>query len=92
MKYKGILCEGEKIRIHLQLTCVAYQVWCQADCTAAGRYAVAGTDCKNYTLCVYVATNASYISYEYVCPTTSVFNPNTQLCTSPASYNCTDTT
>lgn len=72
-----------------QVLCVGWQVYTQSTtCTASGRFAVSGTNCKNYTYCVYVSSNGSYVAYNYVCPTTSVFNPNLRQCTT--NYICTD--
>lgn len=72
---------------------MAWKAHAQVTCTAAGRFAdPADTTCQNYTLCVYVSTNASFISYNYVCPSTSVFNPNSAQCTSSISYTCNVTT
>ncbi|GBP56913.1 hypothetical protein EVAR_33969_1 [Eumeta japonica] len=60
--------------------------------TGAGRYAdTSDTTCKNYTYCVYDSSTSSYLAYNYVCPTTSVFNPNTHQCTSSDNYTCNNT-
>ncbi|XP_046979022.1 probable endochitinase [Vanessa cardui] len=59
---------------------------CGFTCTAAGRFPdPAVTTCRNYYLCV-LATNGTYAQYLYTCPSTSVFNPNTRVCTT--SYTC----
>ncbi|GBP56914.1 hypothetical protein EVAR_33970_1 [Eumeta japonica] len=61
--------------------------------TGNGRYPEPGdTTCKNYTLCVYDSSTSAYLAYDYICPTTSVFNPNTHLCTSSDDYTCNTTT
>ncbi|KOB68240.1 Insect intestinal mucin 3 [Operophtera brumata] len=73
--------------------CVAWQAHAAVNCTAAGRFADPDdTTCQNYTLCVYVSSTATFLSYNYVCPTTSVFNPNSAQCTSSSSYTCNVTT
>ncbi|XP_050362734.1 uncharacterized protein LOC126781746 [Nymphalis io] len=70
--------------------CLAWQVNAQVNCTTtgAGRFAEPNdATCKNYTLCVAVNTAAGqYLSYNYVCPTTSLFNPATSQCTT--NYVC----
>ncbi|XP_053600388.1 nuclear pore complex protein DDB_G0274915-like [Plodia interpunctella] len=59
------------------------------NCTAAGRFAdTTDTTCQAYFFCVYDSSTTSYIQYNYTCPSTSLFNPNTALCT--ASYTCTN--
>ncbi|XP_028163893.1 location of vulva defective 1-like isoform X2 [Ostrinia furnacalis] len=76
--------------------CVAWQAYgATVNCTAtgAGRFANSDdTTCQNYTLCVYDSSTGTYLSYDYVCPSTSVFNPNTGLCTASSNYACTVTT
>ncbi|XP_004927803.2 probable endochitinase [Bombyx mori] len=58
-------------------------------CSGAGRFAdTTDTTCQTYYYCV-LASNGTYVQYEYTCPTTSVFNPNTRVCTT--SYTCTTT-
>ncbi|XP_013145393.1 PREDICTED: probable endochitinase [Papilio polytes] len=70
---------------------VAWHVHGAVNCTAAGRFAdPADSTCKNYTLCVLVTANTSFIGYNYVCPTTSLFNPTTAKCTT--TYSCNGTT
>ncbi|XP_072941885.1 uncharacterized protein [Epargyreus clarus] len=69
----------------------ARDVFAAVDCkqTGAGRFPVPeDTTCQRYTLCVYDSTNKSYLAYNYVCPTTSVFNPNTSKCTASGNYQC----
>lgn len=71
----------------------AYWVQAQVSCTTTGvgRFAdPSDTTCKNYTLCVRSATNGTYFSYNYVCPTTSLFNPSSQQCST--NYTCGTTT
>ncbi|KAM3968052.1 uncharacterized protein ACR2FA_005043 [Aphomia sociella] len=71
--------------------CLAWQTYAAVNCTAtgAGRYAdTDDTTCQNYTLCVLNSTSGTYISYNYVCPTTSVFNPTTSQCTASSNYVC----
>lgn len=75
------------------MACAVWQTQAAVNCTStgAGRFADPDdTTCQNYTLCVYVSSSASYVSYNYVCPTTSLFNPTTGLCT--ADYTCNVTT
>ncbi|XP_063530442.1 uncharacterized protein LOC134741548 [Cydia strobilella] len=61
-----------------------------ANCTAAGRFAnTSDPTCQNFTLCVYNPLSGGYLAYYNRCPTTSVFNPNTQRCTT--NYVCNDT-
>jgi hypothetical protein len=63
----------------------------QFTCTAIGRFPVSDSNCRNYTMCVQnTANNSLYIAYNYVCPTTSVFNPNTRQCTAADNYDCTN--
>ncbi|XP_041972655.1 uncharacterized protein LOC121728552 [Aricia agestis] len=71
--------------------CLAWQARGAVNCTAtgAGRFAEPDdTTCQNYTLCV--LSGSTYLSYDYVCPTTSLFNPNTAMCTT--DYTCPTTT
>lgn len=78
--------------IYLQLSSIVWQVHGAVNCTStgAGRYAdTDDTTCKNYTLCVYVSASNSYDSYDYVCPTTSVFSPVSKVCTT--NYVCNNT-
>lgn len=73
-----------------QVLCFAWQVNGAVTCTANGRYAdPADTTCKNYTLCVSLS-NGSYLSYNYVCPSVSLFDPSTAQCSN--SYVCNVTT
>lgn len=61
----------------------------QVNCadTGAGRFPdESDTSCKNYTLCVLNTATNQFLAYNYTCPTTSVFNPNTSQCTT--NYNC----
>lgn len=75
------------------MLCTAWQVHAAVNCTAAGRYADPDdTTCQNYTYCVYDSSTSTYLSYNYVCPTTSVFNPNTAQCTASTNYVCNVTT
>lgn len=82
------------IHLSLLLIIVSYVSWrshAAVDCNKAGRFPdPSDSNCQNYTLCVYVISNSSYIGYEYKCPTTSVFNPNTAKCTAPSNYVCGD--
>ncbi|CAH2062948.1 unnamed protein product, partial [Iphiclides podalirius] len=74
---------------------VVWQAQAAVNCTStgAGRFADPDdTTCQNYTLCVYVSSTASYLSYNYVCPTTSVFDPSTSKCTASGNYVCNVTT
>lgn len=77
---------------YLQVLCLAYQAYGQSvNCTTtgAGRFAdPTDTTCQNYTYCVYVASTGSFVSYDYTCPSTSVFNPNSGLCTASTNYVC----
>ncbi|CAG9792117.1 unnamed protein product [Diatraea saccharalis] len=55
-------------------------------CTAAGRFTNnADSTCQTYFMCV-LATNGTYVQYQYTCPNSSVFNPTTRVCTT--SYTC----
>lgn len=57
-------------------------------CTTAGRFANPDdTTCETYYMCV-LASNGSYVQFEYTCPTSAVFNPNTAYCTSSSNYVC----
>lgn len=68
-----------------------WQAHAAVTCTSAGRFADPDdTTCKNYTLCVYLSSSSSYVGYNYVCPTTSLFNPSSAQCTS--DYTCNTTT
>ncbi|XP_061706008.1 uncharacterized protein LOC133516954 [Cydia pomonella] len=78
--------------VFLVLCCV-WQAHAAVNCTSAGRFADPDdTTCQNYTLCVYDSSTGTYLSYNYVCPTTSVFNPNTAQCTASTNYVCNVTT
>ncbi|CAH2092179.1 unnamed protein product [Euphydryas editha] len=89
--------EGKLYIATFLVICLVWQAQAQTqgvNCaqTGAGRFPdPTDTTCKNYTLCVSLnnATN-QYISYNYVCPTTSLFNPLTRLCTT--NYVCNTTT
>lgn len=75
----------------MQVLCGAWQAHAQVNCTATGpgRFAEpSDTTCQNYILCVFNPTTATYIGYNYTCPTTSVFNPNTKQCTASTNYVC----
>ncbi|KAI8440412.1 hypothetical protein MSG28_001732 [Choristoneura fumiferana] len=75
------------------MLCCAWQVHAAVNCTSAGRFADPDdTTCKNYTYCVYDSSTGTYLSYNYVCPTTSVFNPNSAQCTASTNYVCNVTT
>ncbi|XP_022117741.2 flocculation protein FLO11 isoform X2 [Pieris rapae] len=81
-----------QICIAVLLFCVVCQVQGAVNCTSAGRYAdPVDTTCKNYTLCV-LTTGNSFISYEYTCPTTSLFSPISRTCTTNYVCNTTNTT
>lgn len=63
-------------------------LWCvwyaKADvtCTGSGRFPHPDdTECKTYYFCIYVPWNKNYTYFNYTCPSTSVFNPNTSRCT-----------
>lgn len=79
----------------LQLLCLVWQVNAEVNCTATGpgRF-TDGTDttCKNYTLCILNSATNTYTSYNYTCPTTSIFNPDTAQCTTNYKCNATNTT
>ncbi|CAD0198708.1 unnamed protein product [Chrysodeixis includens] len=80
------------IAVVLLSVCV-WQVYAVVNCTAtgSGRFAdPADATCQNYTRCIYNAANTSYVSYNYVCPTTSLFSPTLSQCTS--TYTCPNTT
>ncbi|XP_047989732.1 uncharacterized protein LOC125229015 [Leguminivora glycinivorella] len=69
--------------------CCAWQAHAAVNCTSPGRFAdPADTTCQNYTYCVYDTSTSTYLSYNYVCPSTSVFNPNTAQCTASTNYVC----
>lgn len=76
------------------MLCVfAWQAHATVNCTAAGRFAdPADTTCKNYTLCVYDSSTGTYLAYDYVCPTSSVFSTVTSQCTASTNYVCNVTT
>ncbi|CAH2237239.1 jg11209 [Pararge aegeria aegeria] len=72
------------------ILCFAWQVKSAVTCAANGRYPdPADTSCKNYTLCV-ARSNGSFIGYNYICPSTSLFNPAIAQCTT--NYVCNVTT
>ncbi|XP_075972439.1 uncharacterized protein LOC142974161 [Anticarsia gemmatalis] len=85
---------ANQIIIAVFMLCVfAWQAHAAVNCTAAGRFAdPADTTCQNYTLCVYSSTTASFLAYNYVCPTTSVFSPTLSQCTASTNYVCNVTT
>ncbi|XP_050563572.1 uncharacterized protein LOC126912985 [Spodoptera frugiperda] len=57
-------------------------------CTTVGRFAdTTDTTCQNYFYCVLLA-DGTFTQYNYTCPSTSLFNPNSRVCT--ASYTCTN--
>ncbi|KAL4714422.1 hypothetical protein ACJJTC_017717 [Scirpophaga incertulas] len=65
------------------------------NCTASGAGRIpepTDTTCKNYTLCVRNSATGIYSSYDYVCPATSLFDPNTARCTTAYVCNVTDST
>ncbi|XP_068628094.1 uncharacterized protein [Battus philenor] len=69
--------------------CLHWVVQAQINCTAtgAGRFPVPNdATCRNYTLCVLNTANNSFSSNNYVCPTTSLFNPVLQRCST--NYTC----
>ncbi|XP_013185619.2 probable endochitinase [Amyelois transitella] len=69
--------------------CIAWQAHAAVNCTSAGRFAdTDDTTCQNYTLCVYNSTSGTFISYNYTCPTTSVFSPTISACTASTNYVC----
>ncbi|XP_026738895.1 uncharacterized protein LOC113501816, partial [Trichoplusia ni] len=75
------------------LSVCAWQIYAVVNCTAtgSGRFAdPADATCQNYTRCIYNAANNTYVSYNYVCPTTSLFSPLLSQCTS--TYTCPNTT
>ncbi|XP_038223194.1 chitin-binding domain protein cbd-1-like [Zerene cesonia] len=72
------------------ISCAAWQAHAAVNCTTAGRFAdTDDTTCQNYYLCVYISSTSSFTAYNYTCPTTSLFNPTTQVCTT--DYECTST-
>ncbi|XP_026747351.1 uncharacterized protein LOC113508482 [Trichoplusia ni] len=85
--------EKQVIITVLLLSVCAWQAHAVVNCTAtgAGRFAdPADATCQNYTLCIFNAATATYVSYNYVCPTTSLFSPTLSQCTS--TYTCPNTT
>ncbi|KAJ8727115.1 hypothetical protein PYW08_015512 [Mythimna loreyi] len=77
------------IIVVFMLSVCAWQAHAAVNCTATGAGRQADPDdttCKNYTLCVYVSSSNTYVSYDYVCPTTSFFNPALSQCTN--NYTC----
>uniref|UniRef100_A0A2A4JMS6 Chitin-binding type-2 domain-containing protein n=1 Tax=Heliothis virescens TaxID=7102 RepID=A0A2A4JMS6_HELVI len=76
------------------LLCCAYVAQAAVDCrtTGAGRFADPDDEkCKNYTLCIYVRASDSYLAYNAVCPSISLFNPHISRCTAPTNYVCNHT-
>lgn len=64
---------------------------CTCQCTQAGRFPVTSdTTCKTYTYCVFNSATGSYLTYNYSCSGTSIFNPNTAQCTADPSFVCSD--
>ncbi|XP_045520925.1 uncharacterized protein LOC123712044 [Pieris brassicae] len=81
-----------QICIAVLLFCVVWQVHGAVNCTSAGRYADPNdTTCKNYSLCI-LTTGNTFISYDYTCPTTSLFSPISRTCTTNYVCNTTNTT
>ncbi|VVC91675.1 probable endochitinase [Leptidea sinapis] len=76
--------------VFILIACLAWQSQAAVNCTSSGRFAdTDDTTCQAYVLCVYSSTTSSYLSYNYTCPSTSLFNPTTSLCTT--NYTCTTT-
>ncbi|KAG7305492.1 hypothetical protein JYU34_009561 [Plutella xylostella] len=68
---------------------LAWYAHAAVTCDGPGRFAdPADTTCQRYTLCVYDASTAGFLSYNYTCPSTSVFNPETARCTDSSNYEC----
>ncbi|XP_026747350.1 uncharacterized protein LOC113508481 [Trichoplusia ni] len=68
-----------------------WQANAAVNCTAtgAGRHPdLADTTCKNYTLCIYVKASNTYLSYNTICPSITVFDPRISRCTSPENFEC----
>ncbi|CAB3228566.1 unnamed protein product [Arctia plantaginis] len=79
--------ENKFIFVVFILCGVVWQAHAAVNCTAAGRFAdPSDTTCKNYTLCV--LSNGAFLAYNYVCPTTSLFNPTSRQCTAATNYVC----
>lgn len=71
------------------LSVCAWQAHAAVNCTASGAGRIADPadpTCKNYTLCIYVSSTNTYVSYDYVCPTTSLFSPLLSQCST--NYTC----
>lgn len=91
--YTNLFLFKGQLNFFFQVLCISQQAHCQTsvNCSSsgAGRFPdPVDSTCKNYTYCIYVATSNSYVSYDYVCPGTSVFNPDSGLCTAPTNYAC----
>ncbi|CAH0721553.1 unnamed protein product, partial [Brenthis ino] len=84
--------EGKLGIVLFLVLCLIWQAQAAVNCTAAGRFAEPDdTTCKNYTLCI-ALSDSTFASYNYVCPTTSLFNPTTSLCTTNYVCNVTSDT
>ncbi|XP_038213262.1 uncharacterized protein LOC119833347 [Zerene cesonia] len=91
---------GGKLSITIfLLVCLVWKAQAAVNCTATGvgRFAdPADTTCKNYSLCALDSNTNTILTYNYSCPTTSVFNPTTRVCTTnyvcPTNGSTTNTT
>ncbi|KAJ0179468.1 hypothetical protein K1T71_005180 [Dendrolimus kikuchii] len=81
--------EQKSFTIVILVLACSWQASAAYNCTSAGRYADPDdTTCQIYYLCVYDSSTDTFLSYEYECPTTSVFNPNSAKCTDSSNYTC----
>ncbi|XP_063917045.1 uncharacterized protein LOC135132775 [Zophobas morio] len=57
--------------------------WGQSyNCTSAGRFRYKDSACRSYYLCVLY--NGGYVKSDYTCPSTMIFDPTSQTCSTTA--------
>ncbi|CAH3993123.1 uncharacterized protein LOC123711975 [Pieris brassicae] len=77
--------------IILLICCYIWGALC-VNCTekGAGRFAdPTDTTCKLYDLCVFIASDSSYQSYNFTCPEKTLFDPANAVCSN--KYKCDST-
>ncbi|KAJ3631696.1 hypothetical protein MTP99_012810 [Tenebrio molitor] len=73
------------LMILLCVLCVRAQDY---NCTTTGRFRYQDPTCRNYYLCM--PYNGAFVKSNYSCPSTMIFNPTTQTCSSTADAVCID--